>query len=511
MTDRDGRSPETRMRAIFISYRRDDAEGHAGRLFEDLADRFGKASVFMDVTGIEPGRDFRHVIEQQVASCGVLLAVIGKSWLAATDAEGRRRLDDPYDFVRLETEAALKRDIPVVPVLVHGAHMPRPEQLPGVLTDLAFRNSVELTHARWGSDVQLLISALLPYVDAAPQPTSHNQNAYQSASPVSSAGTDEEPPTRGASGLASSTVAQPGRAQAKKPLLFALAAALAIMVAFVGYFVPDWTDKAKPPQPAGPTLATPAPADKAAPLPPVATAAPTPPAEKLDAAGVASEKAGPGSTVAQAVPVQAPRPSAAAAPAKETVAPGQADKSQAGNKTAHPSVARADAERIARANASVKKLLAPDPEAMAAAKRLAADKADAERLARATPAVKKDAEAKPEPVAPVAKPPTAPSEADGGLIAKVEPNRGNTGIALLGDPASPAWATRTIAIYPDTRYVNVTGGEVVKFTVGDKSFAWNFNGRPSSFDLNAVAPPGVMDHKVKAYIAPNPLYPHQRR
>ena len=57
----------------------------------------------------------------------------------------------------------------------------------------------------------------------------------------------------------------------------------------------------------------------------------------------------------------------------------------------------------------------------------------------------------------------------------------------------------------------MTGGEVVKFTVGDKSFAWNFNGQPSSFDLNAVAPPGVMDHKVKAYIAPNPLYPHLRR
>ena len=503
------------MRAIFISYRRDDAEGHAGRLFEDLADRFGKASVFMDVTGIEPGRDFRHVIEQQVASCGVLLAVIGKSWLTATDAEGRRRLDDPYDFVRLETEAALKRDIPVVPVLVHGAHMPRPEQLPGVLTDLAFRNSVELTHARWGSDVQLLISALLPYVDAAPQPASHNQNApqdaYQNASPVASAGTDEAAHAGGATGLVSSPVAQPGRERAKKPLLFGLAAALAIMVAGVGYFVPDWTDKAMPPHPAGPTFATPAPADKAAPLPPVATAVPTRPDEKLDAAGVAGEKAVPGSTIAQAPPVLAPRPSAAVAPAKDTVAPGQADKSQAGNKTANPSVARADAERIARANASVKKLPAPDPEAMAAAKRLAADKADAERLARATPAVKKEAEAKPEPVAPVAKPPATPSEADGVLIAKVEPNRGNAGIALLGDPASPAWATRTIAIYPDTRYVNVTGGEVVKFTVGDKSFAWNFNGRPSSFDLNAVAPPGVMDHKVKAYIAPNPLYPHLRR
>ena len=156
------------MRAIFISYRRDDAEGQAGRLFEDLEERFGKASVFMDVTGIEPGRDFRKVIEQQVASCGVLLAIIGKDWLTATDADGHRRLDDPADFVRLETAAALKRDIPVIPVLVRGAKMPRAEQLPEVLADLSFRNSVELSHARWVSDVQLLINALLPYVDVSP-------------------------------------------------------------------------------------------------------------------------------------------------------------------------------------------------------------------------------------------------------------------------------------------------------------------------------------------------------
>ncbi len=76
------------MRAIFISYRREDTEGHAGRLFEDLCDRFGKDSVFMDVAGIEPGRDFRRAIEQQVASCGVLLAVIGKDWLTLADAQG---------------------------------------------------------------------------------------------------------------------------------------------------------------------------------------------------------------------------------------------------------------------------------------------------------------------------------------------------------------------------------------------------------------------------------------
>jgi hypothetical protein len=73
------------MRAIFISYRRDDTEGHAGRLFRDLCERFGKDVVFMDVAGIEPGRDFRRVIEQQVASCGVLLAIIGKDWLTVTD------------------------------------------------------------------------------------------------------------------------------------------------------------------------------------------------------------------------------------------------------------------------------------------------------------------------------------------------------------------------------------------------------------------------------------------
>lgn len=152
------------MQAIFISYRREDAEGQAGRLFDDLVSRFGEDSVFMDVTGIEPGRDFRRAIDEQVASCGVLLAVIGKSWLAAKDESGRRRLDDPLDFVRIETASALKRDIPVIPVLVHGANMPRAEQLPPDVAELAYRNAVELTHARWDSDVEVLIRALRPHV-----------------------------------------------------------------------------------------------------------------------------------------------------------------------------------------------------------------------------------------------------------------------------------------------------------------------------------------------------------
>ena len=155
------------MRGIFISYRREDAEGQAGRLFDDLANEFGNAAVFMDVAGIEPGRDFRRAIDENVANCGVLLAIIGKNWLNIRDAEGQRRIDDPMDFVRLETAAALKRDIPVIPVLVQGANMPRTAHLPPDLVDIAFRNGVELTHARWDSDVQILFKALRPHVQLA--------------------------------------------------------------------------------------------------------------------------------------------------------------------------------------------------------------------------------------------------------------------------------------------------------------------------------------------------------
>jgi TIR domain len=154
------------MGAIFISYRREDTEGHAGRLFEDLRTAFGDDSVFMDVAGIEPGRDFRKVIDTKVAGCSVLLCLIGRHWLGVKDAKGRSRLDDPADFVRLETGSALRRDISVVPVLVHGASMPTQDDLPADLKELAFRNAVELTHARWDSDMQVLITALRKQMSA---------------------------------------------------------------------------------------------------------------------------------------------------------------------------------------------------------------------------------------------------------------------------------------------------------------------------------------------------------
>jgi hypothetical protein len=153
------------LRSIFVNYRRTDSEGEAGRLFDDLILRFGPESIFMDVAAIEPGRDFRKAIDQSVATCSVLLAMIGQGWLDPTDSKGSRRLDDVNDFVRIELASALRRDIPVVPVLVQGAKMPHVEQLPDDLKELAYRNAVELTHARWKSDVHVLLQALRPYLD----------------------------------------------------------------------------------------------------------------------------------------------------------------------------------------------------------------------------------------------------------------------------------------------------------------------------------------------------------
>ena len=115
---------------IFLNYRREDTSGHAGRLYDALAGRFGRDNVFMDVDTIGLGSDFATVIEGAVKQCDVLVALIGSRWLDAADADGRRRLDDPDDFVRLELESALTSDLSVVPVTVQGAVFPDPSVLP---------------------------------------------------------------------------------------------------------------------------------------------------------------------------------------------------------------------------------------------------------------------------------------------------------------------------------------------------------------------------------------------
>lgn len=142
---------------IFISYRRDDAAGHAGRLADNLVEHFGRNRIFRDIDNIEPGEDFVTKIENAVGSCDILLAVIGRTWLSPN---GSGRLDNPNDFVRLEIATALRRDIRVIPVLVQRANMPKPEDLPDDLDSLTRRNAVELTDLRWQSDVEQLISVM---------------------------------------------------------------------------------------------------------------------------------------------------------------------------------------------------------------------------------------------------------------------------------------------------------------------------------------------------------------
>jgi cytoskeletal protein RodZ len=144
---------------IFVSYRRDDAAGHAGRLFDRLVSHFGKNRIFMDVDAIEPGQDFVTVIENAVGSCEILIAIIGKQWLSST-GRNTGRLDNPNDFVRLEIATALSRDVRVIPVLVQRTSMPKPEDLPEDLVKLTRRNAVELSDLRWQSDVEQLISVM---------------------------------------------------------------------------------------------------------------------------------------------------------------------------------------------------------------------------------------------------------------------------------------------------------------------------------------------------------------
>jgi outer membrane protein assembly factor BamB len=145
---------------IFVSYRREEAGHVAGRLADQLAQRFGLPNVFIDVDSIEPGVDFVEAIQDAIDRCDVLLALIGRQWTTVVDESGRRRLDNPDDYIVLELEAALARKLRVIPVLVDGADMPSPEVLPPSLQPLARRNAVRLDYDRFRSDSAWLVQHL---------------------------------------------------------------------------------------------------------------------------------------------------------------------------------------------------------------------------------------------------------------------------------------------------------------------------------------------------------------
>lgn len=149
------------MQGVFISYRRQDSQSAAGRLADDIKELIVDVPVFRDVETIAPGVDFVDAINRALQSCGVLLAVIGPRWLTAADSAGQRRLDNPDDYTRLEIATALKRnDVRVIPVLVEGALMPSPGELPADLQALARRNAVELSDNRWNYDVSRLAATV---------------------------------------------------------------------------------------------------------------------------------------------------------------------------------------------------------------------------------------------------------------------------------------------------------------------------------------------------------------
>ncbi len=165
------------MPGIFISYRRSDSPDATGRIYDRLVAEFGKAQVFKDVDSIPLGRDFREHLNDLVGDCAAVLAIIGPQWTDTHNEAGQRRLEDPDDFVRIELEAALARNIPVVPVLVGHAPMPGSAQLPSSLASLAFRQSIEVRpDPDFHHDATRLVVALRKILDpSAPDPSADSE------------------------------------------------------------------------------------------------------------------------------------------------------------------------------------------------------------------------------------------------------------------------------------------------------------------------------------------------
>ena len=166
--------------SIFISYRIADTGDVTGRIYDYLVQHFGKERVFKDVQGIGLGLDFRKEIEKALNNCGVMLAVIGPTWLTVTDKEGNRRLDNPGDWVRFEIETALSKEIPLIPLRVKGATLPMESELPNSIKDLAYRNATEikLNDPEFGKDMGWLVEKMKD-IGLFEKPTVVNQSNQQ--------------------------------------------------------------------------------------------------------------------------------------------------------------------------------------------------------------------------------------------------------------------------------------------------------------------------------------------
>ena len=135
------------MPKIIISYRRSDSDAIAGRIRDKLAGYYGDDSVFMDIDNIPFGIDFRDHIRDALFDNDIIVVVVGPKWIGQGKG-GHLRIQEENDPVRIEVETALERGIPVIPVLVNDAGMPKPSELPDSLRNFAYRNAAEVDAGR---------------------------------------------------------------------------------------------------------------------------------------------------------------------------------------------------------------------------------------------------------------------------------------------------------------------------------------------------------------------------
>ncbi|MEL6816221.1 MAG: toll/interleukin-1 receptor domain-containing protein [Cyanobacteria bacterium J06598_3] len=178
------------MSRIFISYRRQDSPAAVGRIFDHLENHFGRDSIFKDVNALKIGDDFRERLNAEVEQCQILLAVIGRNWLNAKGSDGRRRLENPADWVRLEIQTALNRNVPVIPILLDGVEMPAVADMPKDLHPLAYRHAArvrndpdfrrDIEHVMRGLD-RILAELPLPKTAAELTYNSHREPSFPRA------------------------------------------------------------------------------------------------------------------------------------------------------------------------------------------------------------------------------------------------------------------------------------------------------------------------------------------
>lgn len=224
------------MPRVFISYRRDDSSGYARGVFDRLSERFGQDNVFMDLE-IAPGEDFVERIQQAIGSCDVLITLIGRSWLTVKDAEGRRRLDDPEDWARIEIKAGMDRQTRIVPVLVGGARMPTMRELPEALDGLARRQALEIRDVSYDYDIDRLIEAIARAAGEEPPPATTAAQRASGAKPAATGAAAGAVPGSAAAGAtprpAPSVAAPPAPPSGSKRKWGGKSAAIAAVVALV--------------------------------------------------------------------------------------------------------------------------------------------------------------------------------------------------------------------------------------------------------------------------------------